>query len=869
MKKLIVFSIIGALALAGGTTTAQSDLGVASTTGLVVSSSDIASDTGAAILAKGGNAVDAAVATAFALAVTHPFAGNIGGGGFMVVRAADGTATTFDYRETAPGKSTPTMYLGKDGNIDMSLTRAGYLAPGVPGTVRGLALAHKKFGKLPWKDVVMPAVDLAGKGFALPASLARGLNGEVSGAMSRFPASVAAYGKPGGGQWAAGDRIMLADLAKTLTSIATDGPDAFYTGWIADRIAEDMAANQGLITKADLAAYQAKERAPIRGTFLGYDIISMPPPSSGGTTLVAMLNMLEALDIQKQPHGSVAGIHLTIEAMRRAYLDRARYLGDPDFVDVPVAKLISKPYAEDLAKTIDPVKATSSVEIGKDLLGKTFADEPSDTTHFSVVDKDGMAVSNTFTLEGGYGSHVVVKGAGFILNNEMGDFNKKPGTTDLTGNIGTPANVIAPGKRMLSSMTPTIVTKGGKLVLVTGSPGSRTIINTVLNIVLNVTAYGMNGRDAIDAKRFDHEWLPDRITFEANGLPADAMDKLKAMGHDIRANGSQGSAQSIWIDPKTGTAYGEAWTIATPRRRRQSQAESRSRVQQVRQVRRGGPFDSLRSLRPGNVSHARPVYASRPSSGVRHMRIPVFGVAVTVLALTAAAPLIVAAQQKETENVNKTVPFPNGGTLRVKNFSGGITITGTSGHDVVVKAVRTATRDRLDHVKFTVDTSGSSVTINANDRDESWKDHNDNVVETTMEIQVPTSARLDEVDAFSSGLDISGVSGVEHLKTFFLGRIPRFVMPRTHSTPNRSAAPLRSMPPRPATTRISSSTRSAVTSTRGSPTTHAERCTSIRSAADSTPTFPSASTRCASATSPPSCRAVQDTISTSTRSAET
>ena len=535
-----------------------------STSGLVVSSSDIASDLGASVLARGGNAVDAAVATAFALAVADPFAGNLGGGGFMVVRTANGKATTFDYREMAPGTSTQTMYLGADGNIDMSLTRSGYLAPGVPGTVRGMALAHKRFGKLAWKDVVTPAADLAAGGFPMSASLARSLNGEVTGTanapgpMQRFPASIAAFGKPGGGAWAEGDRIVLADLAASMRAIANDGPNAFYTGWIADRIAADMAAHGGLITKADLAAYAAKERAPIRGTFLGYDIISMPPPSSGGVTLVSMLNQLEALQIQKQPRMSVPAVHLVMEAMRRGYLDRARFLGDADFVKVPIMTLISKPHARELIATIDPKHASNSADLGRDILTQSMAPEPDDTTHFSVLDRAGMAVSNTYTLEGGYGSHVVIAGTGILLNNEMGDFNKKPGLTDATGTIGTPANLIAPGKRMLSSMTPTILTRNGKVVLITGSPGSRTIINTVLSIVLDVAAWGMTGPEAIDAARMDHEWMPDRMTIEMNGLAPDVVAQLKATGHDVRVQGRQGSAQSIWVDPKTGTPYGIA-----------------------------------------------------------------------------------------------------------------------------------------------------------------------------------------------------------------------------------------------------------------------------------------------------------------------
>jgi gamma-glutamyltranspeptidase / glutathione hydrolase len=535
------------------------NLGVASTTGLVVSSSDLAADVGASALAKGGNAVDAAVATAFAMAVTYPFAGNLGGGGFMVVRTPDGKTTTFDYRETAPARSTPTMYLGADGNIDIRLTSTGYLAPGVPGTVRGMALAHQRFGRLPWRDVVMPAATLAQSGFVMAPSFAQSLQREVANGMKPYASSVAAYAKPDGGTWVAGDRLVLPDLAKSLTAIATDGPDVFYKGWIADRIAADMAAHGGLISKADLGAYQARERAPITGTFLGYQVISMGPSSSGGIALVEMLNMLEALQIQRTARGSAEAVHLVTEVMRRAFLDRARFLGDTDFVQVPVADLTSKAHARDLIKTIDPARATSSVELGKDIVtAAPGREEPMDTTHFSVVDKDGMAVSNTYTLEGGYGSHVVVAGTGILLNNEMGDFNKKPGSTDLTGNIGTDANVIAPGKRMLSSMTPTIVTKDGKLVLVTGSPGSRTIINTVLDIVLNVAAWGLNGREAIDAPRMHHPWLPDRLDVEANGISDAALAALQAMGHTVRVSGRQGSAQSIWIQPATGVAYGLA-----------------------------------------------------------------------------------------------------------------------------------------------------------------------------------------------------------------------------------------------------------------------------------------------------------------------
>ena len=508
------------------------------------------------MLARGGNAVDAAVATAFALAVTHPSAGNIGGGGFMIARTPDGQVTAFDYRERAPLRSTRTMYLGTDGQIARELTNTGYLAPGVPGTVRGLELAHKRLGKLPWKEVVMPAVALAEQGFTMSAGLARDLNAQVGGSMAPFPASVAAYGKPGGGQWAAGDRLVLADLGKTLRAIATGGADVFYKGWIADRIAEDMKAHGGLITKEDLAAYQAKVRAPVKGTYRGFEIISMPPPSSGGVALIEMLNILEPYELKSKGLLTAPALHLQIEAMRRAYLDRARHLGDPDFVEVPVAKLTSKEYARTVAASIDPAKVSSSLELGRDIVAAAPSQEPDETTHFSVIDRNGMAVSSTYTLEGGFGSHVVVKGAGFILNNEMGDFNKKPGDTNTRGDIGTAPNLIDPGKRMLSSMTPTIVTRNGNIVLVTGSPGGRTIINTVFTIVLGVTEYDLTGRQAVDLARLHHQWLPDSASIEQDGGPAEAvLATLRAMGHTIRAGGRQGDAESIWI-AADGTPYG-------------------------------------------------------------------------------------------------------------------------------------------------------------------------------------------------------------------------------------------------------------------------------------------------------------------------
>jgi gamma-glutamyltranspeptidase/glutathione hydrolase len=551
---------IAALAAPLSWLTAQQGAGITeSRSGMVVSVSAPASDIGAAVLARGGNAVDAAVATAFALAVTHPSAGNIGGGGFMIIRLPDGRATTIDYRERAPLKSTPTMYLNADGTINRSLTSEGWLAPGVPGTVRGLELAHRKYGKLPWTDVVRPSVELATRGWALSPALARSINGALRGKTGRFPASVAAYGKPGGGEWAEGDTIRLIDLGRTLNEIATRGAAGFYAGWVADSIDAQMRANGGLISKADLAAYQAVERPPVKGTFLGYDIISMGPPSSGGTVMIETLNLLERLGVDRLQRNSAEYLHRRIEAARFAYLDRARHLGDSDFVKVPLGRLLSRAYADSVARRIDLTRAAKSVEIGADIVTVAAdAGESMETTHFSVVDGQGMAVSNTYTLEGGYGSGVVVGGTGFLLNNEMGDFNKKPGETNTRGDIGTPANLIEPGKRMLSSMSPAIVARNGELVLVTGSPGGRTIPNTVLDVMLGVLVFKMDVRAAVDAPRLHNQWLPDTTSIEAGGAPPEVIAELRGMGHRVGVGRGlgQGDAHSIFYDAARKTAYG-------------------------------------------------------------------------------------------------------------------------------------------------------------------------------------------------------------------------------------------------------------------------------------------------------------------------
>lgn len=563
--RLVVLALsVGVSGLAVGS---QADRGVVSTTGLVVSDSMIAADSGAAVLRRGGNAVDAAVATAFALAVTHPSAGNIGGGGYMLVRLASGRVAAIDYRESASGAATPDMYLDSGGKLNPAVASAprqpgsnpsvrGYLAVAVPGTVRGLELAHKTFGKLPWREVVAPAIALASDGFPLPPGLAQSLNTQLAGPMKEFPASVEAYGKPGGGAWAPGDRLVLKDLARTLTAIAEDGADVFYKGWIADRVAEDMKAHGGLITKADFAAYEAKLRPAVTGTFRGYDIAAMPPSSGGGIVVVQMLNILEQFDLKRHGRYAPQTLHLMIEAMRRAYLDRARYMGDPDFTDIPVARLTSKAYAKTLAASIDPDRASNSLELGKDLVTVTQRQESPETTHFSVIDGEGNAVSNTYTLMDGYGSRIVPKGTGFLLNNEMGSFNITPGVNDTNGNLGTKPNQIEPRKRALSSMMPAIVSRNGKVVLITGAPGARTIMNTVLQVILNVTEFGMNGRNAVDAVRIDHEWLPDVTTYE-DGLPAETVEALTRMGHVLKPRrGSQGRAHSIFVDLTEGGVYG-------------------------------------------------------------------------------------------------------------------------------------------------------------------------------------------------------------------------------------------------------------------------------------------------------------------------
>ena len=519
--------------------------------GMVVASDGVAAEVGLDVLRAGGSAVDAAVATAFALAVTLPAAGNIGGGGFLLHRAADGSAAAYDFRETAPAAASPEMFLA-GGAYNAARHHDSHVAVGVPGTVAGLHRAWSDHGRLPWRRLVEPAVALARDGFVLSYARAASL-AAVLPRMARYPASVAAFSTRGQ-PYRPGDRLRQTDLAATLERIAADGPDGFYRGRTATLIAREMAEHGGLITEADLAAYEARVREPIRGAYRGHTVLSMPPPSSGGVTLVQMLNVLEGYDLAAAGHGAARNVHRIAEAMRRGFADRARHLGDPDFNPaMPVARLTSKSYAAGLRAGIDPERASES---GPDVFEWPAAGR--ETTHVSVVDAERNAVSLTTTLEQSYGSRIVVPGGGFLLNNEMGDFNAAPGLTTAGGLIGTAPNLAEPGKRMLSSMTPTIVARDGRLVMVTGSPGGRTIINTVLHTILNVVDFGMNVQEAVDAPRFHHQWLPDRIFHERNGLSPDTVALLEARGHRLAERARQGAAHAVVLDADADVLAGGA-----------------------------------------------------------------------------------------------------------------------------------------------------------------------------------------------------------------------------------------------------------------------------------------------------------------------
>jgi gamma-glutamyltranspeptidase/glutathione hydrolase len=534
--RFLAIGLVVTLSIAGALARASSEP-VRSRWGMVVSQKFLASQAGAEILREGGNAVDATVATAFALAVTLPRAGNIGGGGFLVYRPASGEPVTYDFREAAPSRTRPDMYL-RDGEYDSSLHHASGLAVGVPGTVAGLHIAWTDHGKLPWKSLVEPAIRLARDGIVVTDDLARSLESLLS--RPHFDSHTGSVAKltRDGVPYRAGDVFKQPDLARTLERIAKEGRADFYEGETAQLIVAEMQRIGGLITLEDLKAYEAKKRKPIRGTYRGYEIISMPPPSSGGTALVQILNILEGYDLETTGFHSADTVHIMVEAMRRAFADRARYLGDPDFnPGMPIERLTSKDYAAELRKTIDLERASvSSPQLFE------WPAESQETTHFSVVDEEQNAVSLTYTIEM---PMTVVTGAGFLLNSELGDFNAGPGLTTTEGLIGTDPNLAAPGKRPLSSMTPTIVTKEGDLFMVTGTPGGRTIINTVLQTIIHAIDFGMNAQQAIDAGRIHHQWLPDRIRHERYALSPDTLRLLEKRGHTMEPTSAMGAAQVI------------------------------------------------------------------------------------------------------------------------------------------------------------------------------------------------------------------------------------------------------------------------------------------------------------------------------------
>ena len=524
---------------------AASDEAVHGIHGMVASRSLLASQVGVDIMRQGGNAIDAAVATGFAMAVAYPSAGNLGGGGFMVIRLADGTVIANDHREVAPGKASRDMYLDAEGNVVAGLSTDSHLAVGVPGTVDGLLTVLEKYGKLTRAQVLAPAIRLAREGFALNYDLAQQFAEEREG-MSRYPATMAVFAKADGSPYREGDVWKQPDLAHTLALISEQGRAGFYEGSVADAIVAEMVRGHGLISRKDLKRYRSKFRDAIHGTYRGYDIITMPPPSSGGILLVQMLNMLENYDVKGMGFGAANTVHLMIEAERRAYADRAEHLGDPDFFKVPIAKLTDKAYAKQRFANFDANKATPSDSVG----AGHWPEESHNTTHASFVDAAGNAVAYTTTLNLSYGSKIVAAGTGVLLNNEMDDFSAKANTGNTYGLIGRVANEVQPNKRMLSSMTPTIVTKDGKLVLVTGSPGGSTIITTVLQVVVNTLDHGMEVSEAVCMPRVHSQWQPDRVIFEPNGLSPDTVAILKQRGHTLvsaRFGRGIGDANSIRI----------------------------------------------------------------------------------------------------------------------------------------------------------------------------------------------------------------------------------------------------------------------------------------------------------------------------------
>ena len=537
---------------------------------IVVSVHELASHVGVEIMQAGGNAVDAAVATGFALAVVHPAAGNIGGGGFMLIRMADGKAHFLDYREMAPAAATRDLYLDAQGNVIPGASEIGYKAIGVPGSVAGMVYAEQKYGKLSLKQVITPAIRLAREGYALSWEEAADLHDRH---LAEFPESHRVFQR-NGDYYKPGEVFRQPDLARTLEQIA-EKPDDFYHGALAKELAAAMQKGGGLITVDDLAHYEVKEREPVRGTYRGYEVISAPPPSSGGAVLIEILNILEGYDLGKMGDRSAQSMHYTIEAFRRAFFDRAEFMGDPDFAKIPVAQLIDKKYAEAWRETIDPAHATPSKDLKRPAIFSELeqyaaghppvmaSHESNHTTHYSVMDADGNAVAVTTTINDWFGSRVTADGLGFLMNDEMDDFSSKPGVPNADGLIQSSTNAIGPGKRPLSSMTPTIVARDGKTVMVLGSPGSSKIITTVANVLMGVVDYGMNIQEAVNAPRFHHQWMPDVVNVERWFSP-DTIGVLQRMGYNVEAGLHYGTnvapywsdAECIAVDVKTGERLG-------------------------------------------------------------------------------------------------------------------------------------------------------------------------------------------------------------------------------------------------------------------------------------------------------------------------
>jgi gamma-glutamyltranspeptidase/glutathione hydrolase len=531
--------------------------------GMVASVHSLASQAGVDTLKAGGNAIDAAVATGFALAVVHPAAGNIGGGGFMLVRMNSGDTHFVDFREKAPGKATATMYQDDKGNVIPGLSRVGYKAVGVPGSVKGMVFAQKKFGKLTLKQVMAPAIRLAREGYALDWSDARSMSSDRG--LANYPDSKRIFQNDGKG-WKQDDVFKQPQLAQTLERILA-APDDFYTGKMAREIAQFVQQGGGLITAEDLANYDVVDRPVVRGTYRGLEVISAPPPSSGGIALVETLNILEGFDVAKAGFGSAESIHLITEAYRRAFYDRAQFLGDPEFSGLPVMELANKKYAVDWRSSIDPQRATISSKLMRPQVSESLtsyatkhpvqvsAKEATETTHYSIVDADGNAVAVTTTLNGGFGSKVTAGSLGFLLNNEMDDFSAKAGAPNMFGLIQGDENLVGANKRPLSAMTPTMVLKDGKLWLVMGSPGGPTIITTVANILINVADFGLDIQQAVNAPRFHHQWMPDRVAMERNRFSPDTIKLLEAKGHTV-SYGLGGDGECIQIDLASGMRLG-------------------------------------------------------------------------------------------------------------------------------------------------------------------------------------------------------------------------------------------------------------------------------------------------------------------------